>query len=762
MLLKNLLMIILKHNKMFKKFIIATLFSIIFFPSFSLAEVIKNFKIKGNERISNETIILFSGLKINDDINKNDLNKSLKKLYETTFFKSISINLDNSTIFIELIENPLIQSIEIEGIKKQSLVEKIKEILLQKEKSSFVESKIKMDQNRIVNSLRVNGYYFSEVKTNIKKNENNTVDIVYNINLGNKALIKNIKFIGNKIFKDNKLRKVIVSEESKFWKFLSNKKNVDIKRFELDENLLRNFYKNNGYYKVKINSAFAQIIDDKYFEIVFNIDAGEKFSFNDLKLNIPLEYKQNDFAKLENLLIKLKEKTYSLNRIEDILDEIDEIALDNNYEFLSVTYDEKIIDKNKINLSINLKETKKFYVEKINIFGNNITSERVIRNQLLSDEGDAFNEILLNKSINNIRALRIFNSVKHNVETSENKLNKVINIDVEEKPTGEIFAGAGTGTSGSSLSFGISENNYLGEGAKLGTEFSITEQSLTGNIFLREPNFKNSNRSFNRSFGRSEVDHLTSFGYKTEKTGFSFGTSYEQFKNIFFSPTIKTNYEKITTNSKASATKKKQEGTYLDFILDYGIVMNKLNQNFNPTEGYKFSFSQEFPLYSEDYTLVNKFDYTTYYETKNNLLFSLSIYTATSSSLSNDDARITKRIYVPQRKLRGFEPGKIGPKDGSDYIGGNYGSSINFASTLPDLFTDLQNLDVSYFIDAANVWGVDYNSSIDENSKIRSSTGLALDWFTPIGPLSLSYAIPLSKASTDVTENIRFNIGTTF
>ena len=123
---------------------------------------------------------------------------------------------------------------------------------------------------------------------------------------------------------------------------------------------------------------------------------------------------------------------------------------------------------------------------------------------------------------------------------------------------------------------------------------------------------------------------------------------------------------------------------------------------------------------------------------------------------------ITKRIFIPSRKLRGFEPGKIGPKDGSDYIGGNYGSTINFASTLPRLFTEVQDLDLSLFFDAANVWGVDYDSSLDDNSKIRSSTGIALDWFTPIGPLSLSYSLPITKHSSDVTENFRFNIGTTF
>jgi len=339
---------------------------------------------------------------------------------------------------------------------------------------------------------------------------------------------------------------------------------------------------------------------------------------------------------------------------------------------------------------------------------------------------------------------------------------KIINIEVEEKPTGEIFAGAGTGTSGSSLSFGISENNYLGEGIKLGSSFAFSDDALTGRIFINDPNYKNTNRSFSRGAERSENDNLDSYGYKTEKTGFSFGTSYEQFKDIYFSPKILNYYEKITTNSKASAAKKKQEGNYLDLMLDYSLSLNKLNQNFNPTDGYKVTFSQELPVYSEDYTLNNRFNISKYIETQNGTVFTLGFLAASANSLSNDDARITKRVFIPSRKLRGFEPGKIGPKDGTDYIGGNFGTSLNFASTLPRLFTEVQDLDLSFFVDAANVWGVDYDSSLDTNQKIRTSTGIALDWFTPIGPLTLSYALPITKKSSDVTENFRFNIGTTF
>ena len=343
--------------------IIKKLFSIILFLflmiTYAFAERINEFKIIGNDRITKETIILFSGHKVNDDIDDTNLNQIIKKLYETTFFENISINFENNILFINVKENPLVQNVVFEGIKRQSLIEQIKDIIQLKEKSSFVESSVKVDQNRILNSLRVSGYYFSEISSKIKKNENNTVDIVYSIKLGEKALIKNIKFIGNKVFKDNKLRKVIVSEEAKFWKFISSKKNVDIQRFKLDENLLRNFYKNNGYYNVKINSSFAQVIEDKYFEIVFNIDAGQKYYFNELKLNIPIEYNKNDFVKLNKLLVELKQKPYALNRIEDILDEVDEVALNNNYEFVSATYNEEIIDNNKINLSINLKDTEK-------------------------------------------------------------------------------------------------------------------------------------------------------------------------------------------------------------------------------------------------------------------------------------------------------------------------------------------------------------------------------------------------------------------
>ena len=332
------------------------LFFLLFFFTIknSYASQIKDFKISGNERITNETIVLFSGYKINDTIDETSINQMIKNLYETSFFKNISIKFNDNIIYIDVIENPLVQSIVFNGIKRESLETSLREIILLKEKSSFLENRVKGDQDRILNTLKVSGYFFANVETTIKNNDNNTVDIIYNIDRGKRALIKNIKFVGNKVFKDNKLRKVITSEESKFWKFVSRKKNVDVQRFSLDENLLKNFFKNNGYYNVKINSSYAQLVEDRYFDIIFNINAGEKYFFNSLKLNLPIEYNKEDFLKLQNVLTKLQGKPYSLNRIEEILYEIDMVALNNNYDFVSATYDEEIIDNNKINLNINL------------------------------------------------------------------------------------------------------------------------------------------------------------------------------------------------------------------------------------------------------------------------------------------------------------------------------------------------------------------------------------------------------------------------
>ena len=745
---------------MIKKILIS-LFFFIFSSSILIADEIKKIVIDGNKRITDDTIIVFSGIGVGSQVNNDDLNDIVKKLYETNFFKDIKINFNKGILNLKVSENAIIQSVVFNGVKNKRILNTLEESIQLKEKNSFFETYIKDDEDKITNILRTNGYYFAKVDSKYLKNDNNTIDLIFDISLGERALINKIKFIGNKVLKDRNLKEVIVSEEAKFWKFISKRKYLDVQRIELDKKLLKNYYKNNGYYNVSIESSSAQLVNDEYFELIFNINAGKKYYFRNITLELPSNYSSDNFSNIISLFDKLKNKVYSLKKIEEILKEIDNIALSKQFEFITAKYNEKIIDNNKIDLNIKINESEKIYVNRVKIFGNYSTQENVIRNTLLIDEGDPFNEILLNNSINDLKYKNIFSSVNLEVEDSDDKLKKDIIIKVEEKPTGEISAGAGAGTSGTQISFGIVEKNYAGTGVKLDTSFLISDTTLRGKFSVNNPNYKNSDRSLRTTLESTNTDQMSNFGYETTRTGVSFGTTYEQFRDVYFSPSFSNYYERLKTSSKASSTKKKQEGSYFDSEFSYGLSLNRLNQRYQPTDGYKSTFYQSLPLVSDDYALDSSYEYSKFISPNDSVVLNVSVFARAINSLNDKNVRVSKRVFVPGKKLRGFEFGRIGPLDGGEFIGGNYGSAINFATRFPRLFPELQNVDFSIFLDAANVWGVDYNESLD-NSKIRSSTGLSVNWFTPIGPLSFSFAAPISKADSDKTETFRFDIGTTF
>ena len=744
------------------KFIISIFIYILTLINFSYAEKIKDIKISGNNRISDETIRVFSDLDLSKDFEDVNLNTLIKKLYETNYFSDVSIKFENQILFIKVVENPIVQRIILNGIKANKIKDQIYESLLIKEKNSFVEDTAKKDVTRISNSLKKSGYYFSEVDLLIENKENNTVYLTYNIILNEKALIKQIQFIGDKVYKNRKLRRVIVSEEEKPWKFITSKKYLNEERIQLDERLLRNFYINKGYYQVKVSNTYAKYLDDNNFVVTYSINAGNKFKFNNTKIIIPDEYEKSKFDKVIKILNDLKGETYSYNKIEKILEKIELLSADQDFEFLDAKVNEKIVDNNLIDFEIKLIESDKSYVERIEVVGNSVTEENVIRNSLLIDEGDPLNNILLGKSLNNLRAIGIFKNVESKVSNGSSENKKIVKIEVTEKPTGEISAGAGVGTSGGTIAFGIKENNYLGKGINLNTHITISKDSLKGNFNYVNPNFKNSDKSLILGIGATTLDKLSEYGYKTEDKSFSLGTRYEQYEDVFFKPIFSISHENLLTNDTASDALKKQEGEYFDANLFYEFDYDKRNQRFQTTSGYRSKFLQQIPLVSDNASILNGYEFTNYLEIVEDTVSSFSLYGRAINSIGNDDVRVSKRVFLPSKKLRGFESGRVGPVDDGDHVGGNYAAAVNFNSEVPYFFNTLQNVDIKWFLDAANVWGVDYSGTIAQSSKIRSSTGIAVDWFTPIGPLTFSLSEVISKDSTDKTESFRFNIGTTF
>ena len=745
---------------MFKFFIHLTILS--FFLIFS--SYAKNYEriiINGNERISSETILVFSEISEDQSLNENSINNILKKLYKSGYFKDVSVKIENNNLIIDVLENPVIQTVYINGIKRKKTEESLYEILSLKNRSSYNSINVKKDENAILSYLKEQGFYFSKITSSYQDLGDNKIDLYYEIDLGDKAKISKISFVGDKIFKDSTLRSVILSEEYRFWKFISGKKYLNENLINYDKRLLNNFYKNKGFYNVVIESSFASYLGNDEFEILYNISSGKKYYFNEFNLNLPIDYEADNFNELNNIFRDLKGEKYSLNSIDKILKEIDKIVLNEQFEFLKSSVQEEIKD-NLINLTFDIGESEKFYVEKINILGNNITREEVIRNNLLVDEGDAFNELLQAKTINNLKALNFFSKVDSEIIDATDLNRKIINITVEEKPTGEIMAGAGVGTSGGTVAFGVSENNYLGRGIEFTSDVSVSAESLKGLIAINNPNYKGSNRSLNVSLESTVTDRLKNFGYESNKTGFSVGSGFEFYENLYWNTGFSSYIEKLETDSTASASIKKQEGSYFDTFFNQTFSYDKRNQKFKTSDGYISRFTQNIPLISESYTLTNAYDYKIYNQWLDENVFSFGFFAKTTNSLKGKDVKLSDRLFLPSGKLRGFESGKVGPKDGADYVGGNYAASINLATTLPQIMPNFQNTNFSIFFDAANIWGIDYNSSLSDNSKIRSSVGIAVDFFTPIGPLNFSLSEPITKGSNDITESFRFNIGTTF
>ena len=438
------------------KFFIKVIFLFFLISANANSEIINDIDVSGNKRISKETILVLGDIKLNKDFTKNDLNNTLKKLYETNFFSNISLSIKSGLLKITLVENPIIEKVELRGIKNKKILEKIEKEISLKNRMSFSENLLNRDVNLIKNIFKSSGYYFVEIDTSyIENKELNSIELNIDIDQGEKAQIKDIQFIGDKKIKDKKLLEVIASEEHKFWKVVSNKVYLNENLVNLDKRLLENFYKNEGYYNVEVLNSFAELDDKGSFKLIFNIKAGEKYFFNDIVLSLPDDYRKDDFKKIEKLFGKLKNEKYSINKVNTILKEIDIIASQKLYDFINAEVEETVVENNKINFDFKIKDSEKYYVERINVFGNYNTIEEVIRNQLIVDEGDPLNEVLFSKSINKLRSLGFFKKVNTEVVNGSNENLKIINISIEEQPTGEISMGAGYGSSGGTIGGGV-------------------------------------------------------------------------------------------------------------------------------------------------------------------------------------------------------------------------------------------------------------------------------------------------------------------
>jgi outer membrane protein insertion porin family len=737
---------------------------IIFFiilTNVSFAEI-KKINIVGNARVNTATIESLVDKKTSN-IDSIYINNLTKKIYDTDFFADVRISFNQDVLTINVVENPIVNFFYINGIKDSDL-DQANKIITLKENSIFSSSKLKKDIEATKEFLNASGYYQASIIPEVIKIDNNQINLIINIDKKEISKIKNIYFIGTKFFSSSQLLDVISSSEDGWWKFFSSSA-LSEQKIEYDKQLLKTFYKNKGFFDVQIESAFASADKNNNFSLTFSINSGKKYKFGDFDLKtIEALYKDQDINEIKIISRKLlNNQIYSPEILNKLNKHITSYLEEKKYNNFEINIQELKKNEDIINITLNLTEGQKFLINKINIQGNSITEEKVIRDNMIVTEGDYLNSTKVKKSVDNIKAKQLFSKVDYKIEDSEKKNFKDFNLFLKEQATGSISAGVGYGTNGGLFEASVNERNFLGQGINLNFTGRLSTEAIRGEFSYIDPNFKESNKELAASIF-SEVDDYKNSGYQNKRLGTKFSTKYEIYEDIFFRPNIAIQYDKLEITGNSSNLLKSRAGDFTTTSFGYNFLFDQRDSKFNPTSGSVLYFDQNISTFVSDIpTLQTGVGATLYQELFNEkYIGSVKARLANVSAFDNKDVKLSDRIFASTSDLRGFELRGIGPVDSGDHVGGNNLATLSFKSTFPNPIPESLRATSFIFFDIGNVWGADYSDLISDSSKIRSSTGIAVDLMSPVGPLSFTYSIPLSKSSTDKEQRFLFNIGSSF
>jgi outer membrane protein insertion porin family len=723
---------------------------------------IKNVKIFGNVRVSSATIESLVDKKISN-VESIYINNLTKKIYDTDFFSDVKISFNQDILTINVIENPIVNFFYINGVKDSDL-DQVNKIITLKENSIFSSSKLKKDIEATREFLNASGYYQTSIVPEVIKIDSNQVNLIINIDKKEISKIKNIYFIGNKYFSNSQLMDVITSSEDGWWKLFSTS-TLSEQRIEYDKQLLKDFYKSKSFYDVQIESVFASVDKDNKFTLTYSINSGKKYKFGDYDLKFSgLALKENEISEIKNISNKLlKNEFYSPLTINKLNKQVTDFLDAKRYGNFEINIQDLKAQDDKINVIVQLNEGQKALINKINIQGNTITDEKVIRDNLIISEGDQLNASKVKKSVDNIKSRQLFSKVDFKISDSDKNNSKDFNLFVKEQPTGNISAGVGYGTNGGLFEASINERNFLGQGINLNFTGRLSSDVIRGEISYVDPNYINSNKELAASLF-SEVDDYTNSGYQNKRAGTRFATKYEIYEDIFFRPNFGLQFDKLEVTGNASSILRSRQGDFITTSLGYNFLYDQRDSKFNPTSGSIIYFDQNIATFFSDIPTVQTGVGATFYKElfSDKFIGSAKARIANVIAFNDKDVKLSDRIFASSSDLRGFEQRGVGPVDSGDHIGGNNLATLSLKSTFPNPIPENLRATTFLFLDMGNVWGADYSDLISGSSKLRTSTGVALDLMSPIGPLSFTYSIPLSKASTDKEQNFLFNIGSSF
>ena len=728
-------------------------------------DAISKIIIEGNQRVEFDTVISYINLSTGDSFDPDKLNRALKSLFSTGFFSDVKIVRDNSILIIKVTENPIINRVVFEGNKE------IEDDILEAEvslkpRNLFTRARIQDDVERILTLYRSEGSFSSKVRPKIISLPQNRVDVVFEIYEGENTIINSITFNGNREFSDRRLRDTIITRQTRWYSVLSSSDRYDPQQLVVDENLIRQFYKDHGHADVEIKAAVAQLDrNQEGFNIIFTINEGKKYNYGQIKILSNIN--DIDIQEIFNKLKIEEGDTYSAAKIEKSINIISNLVAEQGFPFTETVPEVERINKtNNIEVIFRINESEKKYVGKISIIGNERTLDKVIRRNIRLAEGDAFVPSLIARSKTLIGNLGFFSNLDIQERPSTRSGYSDILVKVAETSTGEISFGGGYSSQvGGILNLGISEKNFLGRGQRVSINAKLSERESDYTLNLAEPYLFNRDIYASFNLYNNAVDYKES-SYDIKREGINLAGNYTLSEFTRQSIRYGLEVRDLTPKAGASASIIAEKGKTTLSEISTSINVDTTNNALTPSEGYNFSLASSYAGLGGDKDFVRVNNTGNYYQSYKDelIIFELGYDAGVIMGLSQD-ILISDRFFLGGNNFRGFEQSGIGPRDtvSNDSLGGNLYYTGSLKSTFGVGLPPELGIRGNWFTTLGSLTGID-NSSLDfkDNSSIRMSTGLGISWNSPFGPISIILSQALLKEDYDITESVSFGLGTKF
>lgn len=740
------------------------------FTGFSCAQaqtVIRDIRVLGAERIEAATVRSYLGLAPGAQMTRDTLESGLKNLFATGLFADVALNQDGDVLVVNVVENPIINEIAFEGNDKLKDEELLAEVQL-RPRQVFTRTKVQADVARLYQIYSRNGRFSANIEPKVIKLDQNRVNLVFEIEENDVTKVESIRFVGNKKFDDDRLRSEISTKQAQWYRFLTADDRYDPDRLKFDEEMLRRFYLSQGYADFSLLSSVAELSEQKdRFFVTFTLEEGPRYKVGEVKINSSI---RNFDASVLNPVINItKGDWYNADRVQENVQLLTDELGNRQYAFVNVRPDvNRKREERVIDLTFNVDETPRVFVERIDIKGNVRTLDKVVRREIDLVEGDPFNKAKLAKSEQNIRNLDFFETVDVQTKQGSAPDKSVIEVGVAEKSTGEISLGAGFSTSDGPLAdFSLRERNLLGRGQELMFGTTIAGERTEFNVSFTEPHFLDRDVSAGVDLFRTTRDLQDESSYDQRRTGGSLRLGYplsERWRQSWRYRAESNTIENVQNN--ASRFVREQEGTRDTSAISQRIQYDSRDSRIFPREGMLYWIDTEVSGLGGDSKYVSgKTGATYYYPVLDQVVLSATGEVGAISGYGDQDVAINERYYIGGSTLRGFENSGIGPRDitTDDALGGNLFYRGSVESSFPLGLPEEMGILGHAFSDFGTLTEVDSDGpEVVEDSTVRVGAGVGVSWKSPFGPIRADFTAPLVKEDYDQTESFRFNFGTRF